>query len=86
VPLFLGEIDSPGPRDYAILSIVCISGLRCAEIATSEVGDQHHNRGYDSLKVMASAAALARLCRRRQARRRYKNAMFGPNALPRVSG
>src|SRR5580704_18033026 len=40
-----GTPNIAGLRDRAILSV----GLRRAEIAALTVGDQHQNRGYDSL-------------------------------------
>ena len=45
-----------GLRDRAIISVGLQAGLRRAEIARLRVGDQHQNRGFDSLRVIRKGA------------------------------
>lgn len=58
---FLAAAADAGPREDAVVSLLMLSGLRCAELVLADVSDLGQDRGHRTLDVVRKGGAKQRV-------------------------
>lgn len=58
---YLGAASEIGPREYAVTTLLMLSGLRCAELCMAEVDDLGQDRGHRTLDVVRKGGSKQRI-------------------------